>query len=40
VDECFQLIFHRISLSVLDKRPDYKSQLLDALTRLSSLPAP
>jgi len=25
VYECFQLIFHGISLSVLFKRPDYKS---------------
>ena len=25
VDKCFQLIFHGISLSVLFKRPDYKS---------------
>jgi hypothetical protein len=40
VDECFQLIFHRISLSVLFKRPDYKSPLLDTLARLSGLPAP
>lgn len=28
VYECFQLIFHRISLSVLLKRPDYKSHYL------------
>jgi hypothetical protein len=38
VYERFQLIFHRISLSVLLKRPDYKS-LLYLLTRLGDLPA-
>lgn len=37
VYECFQLIFHRISLSVLFKRPDYKS--LFTLTRFGGLPA-
>jgi hypothetical protein len=36
VYECFQLIFHRISLSVLFKRPDYKSFIsLDAAWRLA-----
>ena len=38
VYECFQLIFHRISLSVLFKRPDYKSVYLPPWRGLAGCP--